>query len=89
MYYTLGFWQLGGMEIVLILVVMLLLFGRRLPELGRSLGRGLVEFKKGVQGVKDELDSVDSQVKKELEDEKKPKSGDGDQDQKIEADSSR
>ena len=52
-----------GTELLIILVVALLIFGRKLPELGRSLGRGLVEFKKGLKGVKDELDDVDREVK--------------------------
>jgi sec-independent protein translocase protein TatA len=42
-------------HIILILIVGVLLFGNRLPEIGRSLGRGLVEFKKGIQGLGDEV----------------------------------
>lgn len=45
-----------GSEIIVILFVGLLLFGRRLPEVGRSLGQGIVEFKKGLKGVTDEVD---------------------------------
>ena len=46
----LGFW-----EILIILVVLLLLFGaKRLPEMGRSLGRGMREFKEAVTGKDDE-----------------------------------
>lgn len=42
-----GFW-----EILIVLGVLLLLFGaRRLPEMGRSLGRGMREFKDAVTGV--------------------------------------
>ena len=38
----------GGMEVVLIIFVIILLFGaRNLPELARSLGKSLSEFKKG------------------------------------------
>ena len=38
----------GGMEVVLIIFVIILLFGaRKLPELARSLGKSLNEFKKG------------------------------------------
>ncbi len=48
----------GGMEMVIILIIGLLLFGRRLPEVGRSLGRSIVEFKKGVKGIEDEIDSA-------------------------------
>lgn len=37
-------------------VVMLLLFGRRLPEVGRSLGQGIVQFKKGLKDIGDDID---------------------------------
>lgn len=50
----------GGWEWLLILVIGLLLFGRRLPEVGRSLGRSIVEFKKGVKGIEDEIDEATS-----------------------------
>ena len=41
------FGSIGGTELILILVIALLVFGpRKLPELGRSLGRGLAEFRK-------------------------------------------
>lgn len=33
-----------------------LLFGRKLPEVGRSLGKGLAEFKKGLKGIEDDID---------------------------------
>ena len=36
---------------LLLLVVVLLLFGNRLPSVMRSLGRGVTEFKKGIEGV--------------------------------------
>ncbi len=53
---TLGLFQnLSPWEILLILGLGLLLFGRKLPEVGRSLGRGIVEFKKGLKGVEDEV----------------------------------
>ena len=42
-------WVPGGWELVVILVVaMLLFFGKRLPELGRSFGRSITEFRKGL-----------------------------------------
>lgn len=47
--------NLSPFEIVVILVIALLLFGKRLPEVGRSLGKGIVEFKKGIKGVEDEV----------------------------------
>lgn len=43
------------MELVIIGIFALLIFGRRLPEVGRSLGKGLIEFKKGLAGVEDEI----------------------------------
>jgi sec-independent protein translocase protein TatA len=49
-------WTLGGTEIIIILLVGVLLFGRRLPEVGRYLGKGIVEFKKGIKGVEDDID---------------------------------
>ena len=46
---------LGGQEILLLLVLGVLLFGRKLPEVGRSLGKTMVEFKKGMKGIEDEV----------------------------------
>lgn len=38
-----------------IAIIGLLLFGKRLPEVGRSIGRGIVEFKKGLQGIEEDI----------------------------------
>ncbi len=53
---------LGGQEIIIIAIVILLLFGgRKIPELMRGLGRGVKEFKDGTKGVADEIkDSVNT-----------------------------
>ncbi len=48
----------GPMEMLIIGIIVLLLFGNRLPSTMRSLGRGIVEFKKGVQGIEDEVDKA-------------------------------
>ena len=48
----------GPMEIMIIGGIALLLFGKRLPEVARSLGKGIVEFKKGVRGIEDEVDNA-------------------------------
>ncbi len=48
--------SLGPMEMMVVGVVAVLLFGKRLPEVGRSLGKGIVEFKKGIRGLEDDID---------------------------------
>ena len=48
----------GPPEMLIILVIAVLLFGKRLPEVGRSLGKGIVEFKKGINGIEDEVESA-------------------------------
>ena len=47
---------LGPWHLLLIAVVVLLLFGNRLPQVMRSLGEGVVEFKKGMQGIEEDKD---------------------------------
>ena len=48
----------GGSEWLLIALFGLLLFGKRLPEVGKSLGKSIVEFKKGLQGVEDDINKA-------------------------------
>ena len=58
-YTLLGFIGMPGPgEMMVILVIAVLLFGKRLPEVGRSLGKGIVEFKKGIHGIESEIDSA-------------------------------
>jgi len=49
---------LGGPEIIVLVILGVLLFGRKLPDVGRYLGKSIVEFKKGVKGLEDDLDTV-------------------------------
>jgi sec-independent protein translocase protein TatA len=53
----LGFWTPGPWEIVLILVVVLVLFGgKKLPELARGLARGMREFRSELRGTRKQLE---------------------------------
>ena len=51
----LAFWAPGPLEIAVIAIVALLLFGRRLPEVGKNIGRGIVEFKRGLREAEEEI----------------------------------
>ena len=55
---SLGIFQSVGIwEVLLLLLVLLLVFGpKRLPEMGRSLGRGMREFKDSISGVESAFD---------------------------------
>lgn len=57
---------LGGQEILLLVVLGVLLFGRKLPEVGRSLGKTFVEFKKGVRGLEEEVESSGSSARTDV-----------------------
>jgi sec-independent protein translocase protein TatA len=50
--------NLGPMEMIIVMGIAVLLFGKRLPEVGRSLGKGIVEFKKGLNEVSSGLDDA-------------------------------
>ena len=56
----------GGAEWILITVVALLIFGRRLPDVARSVGKSIVEFKKGLRDVKGEIDIADNSRQQRL-----------------------
>lgn len=57
---TIAFGMPGGIEWIVIGVIGLLIFGRRLPEVGRSIGQGIIEFKKGLKGIQDDMDGAGS-----------------------------
>ncbi len=50
---------LGTPELIVILIIALLLFGKRLPEVMRSLGRSVTEFKKGMNDITDKATADD------------------------------
>ena len=60
----------GPMEIMIMGAVMLLLFGNRLPSVMRSLGRSVVEFKKGVNGIEEDI----NEAVRNVDEKAKPKS---------------
>ena len=57
-----------GWEWLIILVVALLLFGKKLPEVARGLGRSLTQFKKGLHEVDDTKDEIAGEVNKVKDD---------------------
>lgn len=46
----------SGWEWIVILAIGLLIFGRRLPEVSRSIGKSIVEFKRGLKNIQDEVE---------------------------------
>ncbi|MBL7107455.1 MAG: twin-arginine translocase TatA/TatE family subunit [Phycisphaerae bacterium] len=52
----------GGWEWIVVLVIALLIFGKRLPDVARGLGKSLTEFKKGVKDVEKAKDEVTKEV---------------------------
>lgn len=49
---------ISPMEMMIVGVIALLLFGKRLPEVARSMGKGIVEFKKGLSGIESEINDA-------------------------------
>ena len=49
----------GWQELVIVGIIAILLFGNRLPKIARSMGSSLIEFKKGVKGIENDIDMTD------------------------------
>lgn len=58
------FQNLGGPEVMIIGFIALLIFGNRLPGVMRSLGKSVTEFKKGVAGIEEDIDTSVAAEKK-------------------------
>ncbi len=63
--------DLGTQELIVIFIVAFLVFGpKKLPELGRTLGKGIRELKTAMRGVKESLEEAGSDVTEELKETK-------------------
>ena len=61
------FVQPGPQELMLVGMIALLLFGKRLPEVARNLGKGFSEFKKGMNSFQDEVRKADNDVHRNID----------------------
>jgi sec-independent protein translocase protein TatA len=50
--------MLGPTEVIVLLLLGVLLFGKKLPEVGHSVGRAFQQFKRGLAGMEDEIGGV-------------------------------
>lgn len=53
--------QIGLPGLIAIAIIALLIFGKRLPDVARNLGKGIVEFKKGVKGIEEDVEDNSNQ----------------------------
>lgn len=49
---------IGWQELIILAVIGILIFGKRLPEVGRSVGKSIVEFKKGLKDIDEQVDAA-------------------------------
>ena len=63
--------NLGMTELMILAFLGLLIFGKKLPEVGKSLGQGIVQFKKGLQGVETQIDDAVSRPESKKKKKKK------------------
>ena len=64
----LAFWTPGPFEMIVILIVAVLIFGRRLPEIARNMGKSVSEFKKGIKEAGKAKDEILDDVREAGED---------------------
>lgn len=64
--------DLGMQELIVIFVVALLVFGpKKLPELGRTLGKGMRELKMALRGVQESVEEIEKDASEEITEAKK------------------
>lgn len=57
---------IGGPEIIVILLIVLVLFGgKKIPELMKGLGKGVKEYKKAMNGIEEEMNNITEDTPKE------------------------
>jgi len=87
-------WAVGWQEILIVVIVVLILFGgRKIPELARGIGRGMREFKREMRGVKEDFDEAMKEEEEEphprrKKKRKKPVEKDDDSEEPAEAEES-
>ena len=63
---TMAMWTPGWIELLVIAGVGLLIFGRRLPEVARNMGKSIIEFKKGMREVKGDIEEIDAEKQRRI-----------------------
>jgi sec-independent protein translocase protein TatA len=67
-------WVPGPWEIAIIVIVVLILFGgKKIPELARGIGKGMREFKREMSGIKRDLDEAADDIQREQPQEERPR----------------